>query len=155
MALTRANVEVLLIQRVGSLFTELGLDGTTANGSNPDLNDPIGTAIRKVGGSVSDLTAVADADLSGVATAKYDELIDRAELRALETALNAATRLVALAVGPRREQLGDIAMRLRLSVDDKRRQMRMEYGSGVSSLTAGVITLDLMQQNDDADGSLL
>jgi len=47
-------------------------------------------AIRKSGGSVADATAVADADVATVAEADVDQMLDLAELRALETARTAA-----------------------------------------------------------------
>ena len=57
MALTRAAVEAVLLRRVGSLLEEVGLDGSTVN--NSDLNDPIGYAVRQVGGTVADASAAA------------------------------------------------------------------------------------------------
>lgn len=48
MALTRANVEAILIRRLGGIFEAVGLDGATADGSNEDLNDPIGWALVSV-----------------------------------------------------------------------------------------------------------
>ena len=65
MALTRANTEAILIRRLGGIFEAVGLDGATADGSNEDLNDPIGWALRQLG-KPPDPTAVSDADVAAV-----------------------------------------------------------------------------------------
>lgn len=145
MTITRAQVETLLIKRVGTLFTELGLDGTSAQGYNADLNDPIGYGIRQCGEKVSDLTAVADSDLSSIT--EYDKLLDFAELRALRTALTVARRLVTIQEGPHREDLSDLATGLQTDIAAKQAEISEAYGLGVAQLEAGVLTLQFMETN--------
>lgn len=145
MALTRANVESLLIRRVGLLFTELSLDGTTVAGSNADLNDPIGYAIRQCGQTVDDPTVVDDADVARVSDT--DKLLDIAELRALETAHTAAVGMVTIAVGPRREHLSDMATRLEDLVKRKQETNAAVYGSGQQLLVAGVFDHAFQESN--------
>ena len=145
MALTRANVEYLLLRRVGSLFSEVGLNGATSN--NSDLDDPMGYAIRKSGGSVADATAVADADVTTVAEADVDQMLDLAELRALETARTAARRLVTTSLGPRREQLSDIAEGLEKDIAAKRADIMAQYGIVGSTIEGGVVSLRFAETN--------
>src|SRR5690242_14586451 len=102
MSLTRANIETILVKRCGPLMTAAGM-ATTVLGSNADLNDPIGYAVRKAGGSVTSFVAVADADIAGVDELGYDQLLDLAELRTLETILGNLDD-VDLRVGPRDEK---------------------------------------------------
>lgn len=148
MAITRANAEAILIKRLGALLTEAGLDGTTVTGTNADLNDPIGYALRKLGQTVTAPTAVADADLSGLGSDDYDEFFDLAELRSLETVHNTLTS-VNISVGPRREELSQLADRVAKRIADKRAAMAEEYGRGLKPLEAGYITLDFMEKGDD------
>lgn len=147
MSLTRANVESILIRRCGKLLTAADLNGTTVDGTNADLNDPLGYAIRKLGYTVTTPTSVADADVALVATSDYDACLDLAELRTLETVLNEVIRLVSVTVGPHREDLSDMAKALEAMIARKRKQIQDEYGT-FGTVTAGVIDLDFMEKGD-------
>lgn len=124
MALTRVQVEGVLIDRVGKVLTAAGLDGTTESGNNPDLNDPIGWAIRTLGHTVGNITAVNDSDLANVS--RVDALLDLAELRALENVLNNYT-LVDSEVGPRSEDYSDLADRLAKWLPTKRKAVERQH----------------------------
>lgn len=146
MALTATEVKLLLVKRVGPLFTEVGLDGSGS--SSTDLDDPLGFAIRKLGGTVATLNKVTDSDLVGVSETDYDRLFDLAELRGMETALSAARRLVSTSLGPKSEQFSHIAGGLEKDIAAKRRQMAAEYGAGISTLEAGAISLRFAESNE-------
>lgn len=148
MTITRAQAEKLLIKRVGALFTELELDGVTDSGTNDDLNDAIGYAIRQCGSTVSDMTEVADADLAAISTDETDKLLDYAELRALRTCLTIARRLVTFQTGPRREELSKLSEGLAVDIKAKFDEISETYGLGVASLEAGVVTLQFMESNE-------
>jgi hypothetical protein len=148
MAITRANVEVILIRRCGGLLTAAGLDGTTVTGTNVDLNDPIGYGIRFVGGAVTAITLVADADLSGISADDYDALLDAAEVRALESVLGNLDD-VNIKVGQLEEDRSDLAERVQKTLERKRTQLERTYGLGVSTLEAGMMTLDFATKGDD------
>jgi len=68
MTITRANVESILIKRVGKLMTAADMDGSTVGGTNADLNDPIGRALRRIGYTTASIIAVADVDIAGVSS---------------------------------------------------------------------------------------
>lgn len=147
MALSRANVETILIRRCGRLLTACDLDGTTVSGANGDLNDPIASALRTLGYTVASRVSVVDADLAGVASGNEEALLDVAELRTLESALQNLD-VVDVQVGPEKESLSQLGTRLEKAIDRKRAQVQRDYGIGLSTLSAGVITLGFAEQND-------
>ena len=145
--LTREDTEILLIRRVGTIFTAVGLDGTTIDGTNTDLNDPIGYGIRVAGGTVSSLVLVTDVDVATVATADYDEYLDLAEYRALENALgNFAS--VDIKVGPRDEKLSQLAAQLEKMIKFKRVVLELSYGYGVAALDTGTLTYEFAEHDE-------
>jgi len=148
MSLTRANVETILISRVGTLFDKAGMDGTTVDGSNTDLNDPIGYALRKLSYTVADPTSVADGDVDDVSSADYDALFDVAEVRALENGHLALLTIVSITVGPRKQEFSDMAKALGATIAAKRARIDAEYGLGSQGLEAGVIHLDFQEKGD-------
>ncbi len=147
MTITRAEVETILIRRCGSLLTAADLDGTTLNGTNVDLNDPIGAALRQMGYTVASLTAVADSDLQPVATDDIDQLLDIAELRTLEN-IEGNLDEVDITVGPRSESLNQLSTRVTKKIDTKRSAIEKTYGLGLGTLSAGVVSLDFMEKGD-------
>lgn len=140
MTLTRTNVETILIKRTGNLLQEAGLD-YIISGSNSDLNDPIGWAIRRLEGSVASVTSVADSDLSAIDTSDYDQLFDLAEYRTLEN-ISGNLTYVDLTVGPRSERLGQLAEMVEKRLARKRKQLAEDYGFGTEAEDSGIIHLD-------------
>lgn len=126
--MNRASVETVLIKRCALALEMVGLDSTTISGTNADLNDPIWTALRRVGYSVVNISSVSDADVAQV-TGDYERVvIDLAELRVLETCMNRATSLVDVSIGPRRESLSQFSDRLEKRIAQKQAQIVKEYG---------------------------
>ena len=148
MALTRANVEVILIKRVGALMTQAGLDGTTVDGTNVDLNDPIGYSIRQLDGTVADVTNVADSDLAGIGADDYDQLFDVAELRLLQNILQNLV-LTDIEVGPRKQWFDQLAKRLEKMVDFKRKLVDDKYALVVPVLSTGVLNLNFAEHDEN------
>jgi hypothetical protein len=126
--MNRANAEVILISRCGTALDAASLDGTTINGSNAALNDPLWYALDRLGYSVASISAVVDADIQAITSDDYAPFLDIAELRTLETVLNAATGLVDFSVGPRKESLSQFAERLEKTIQAKRQRVLQEYG---------------------------
>lgn len=146
MAPTRASVESVLVRRCGRLLTAAGLDGTTISGSNADLADPIGWAARQCGLTVASVTDVADADLAGLADSDTDKLLDLAELRTLET-IAADPNVTTRQADGAQVNLSDLFTRLEMRIARKRTQIQRDYGTGLGTLTAGVITLGFQETN--------
>lgn len=150
MALTRANVEAILIRRVGKLLTAADLNGTTMDGMNADLNDPIGYAVRRLGGTVASVVQVVDADLAGIASDDYDQLFDLAELRTLETIAGNLDD-VDITLGPRSESLSQLASQVDKRIEKLAEKVQRTYGVDVGTLSAGVIGLDFAEHEENED----
>lgn len=147
MAITRVDAETILIKRVGALLTAASLDGTTIDGTNVDLNDPIAFAVRRLGHTVASEVLVADTDIDDVAAADYDAFFDLAELRAKKNVLGNLT-LVDITAGPRSERLGQLAEQLRKDIDALQKAIQKDYNIGVGTLEAGIITLDFAEKDE-------
>ncbi len=146
MSITRANVEAILIRRAGKKMTVAGLDGTTISGSNPDLNDPIGSAILDMGYNPSSIATITDTDVSLVGNS-ISELLDRAELRLLRN-IAGNLDLVDIAVGPRKESLSQLHDQIIKQIDKLADDINSKYGSGISALDAGSVSLDFQEEQE-------
>ena len=146
MTLTSANVEAILVQRCGAYMTAAGMVVTVA-GSNANLNDPIGYAVRMCDGTVTDYATVANADILTVDPTDYDKLLDIAELRLLDSI---ATNLddVDLTVGPRSEKLNQLAQNLQAIMLRKADRVEKSYGIGAPLVGTGAIILDFADHNE-------
>lgn len=144
----RLKYEVILIRRTGKLLVAADLDGTTVDGSNADLNDPLGVAIREVGGSVGDISSVDDDDLATVDSSDVDWFIDTAELRVLES-IEGNLDDVDMTAGSQSRRFSQLATQVAKRIDRKKEQLEDKYGVGVPPLTPGVIKLDIADHNDD------
>lgn len=146
----RSEAEVVLIARCGTALTVVGKDGTTVNGSNPDLNDGLWYALDKLGYSIVSISSVSDGDVSAVTTEDIRPFIALAELRTLETVLNAATSLVDITVGPRRESLSQFSERLEKIVENYRANILRDFGDLFGSgLEAGVFSVSSMEDGEN------
>jgi len=142
MPLTRAQAETLLVARCGKLLAAVGLDGTTVDGTNAALTDPLAEALRSLAIAPASPAAVTTQDLAGVADASVPQLLDVAELRALETALANWTDPDQVAGQDNRQDLGRLRDSLEKTVARKSERARSLYGYGVdATASAGILTL--------------
>lgn len=148
MSLTRADVEAILVKRVGPLLTSAGMDGTTVDGTNADLNDPIGGSILNLGYTVLNIVSIVDADVAQVQADEYSEILNVAELLTLENILGNLDD-VDITVGPRTEKLSQIAAQVQRKIERIEARLKAKYGYGAASITASVITLDFAEHDDD------
>jgi hypothetical protein len=121
---TRANVEAITVQRIGGMMQVAGMDITTVDGTNTNLNDPIGWSVRKLGGLTLNPTSVTSAEVEAIAN--EDALLDLVELRTLESILTNYS-LVDSKVGPREESYDQLAKRLLILIPQKRAQIESEH----------------------------
>jgi hypothetical protein len=128
MAVTRAQVEAILISRVGGWLVLSDLDGTTVDGTNAALNDAIGFAIRLLGGTTANPALITDADLATVDDADLDKLLDIAEYRALYSAQGAL--FIDAKAGPVEAKRSAHGARLAALVSAKGLQLAVLYGIG-------------------------
>jgi hypothetical protein len=145
MTITRANVEEVLVRRAKRKMALAEFD-TSATGTNPDLDDPIATALRKMGFPAS--VPIVDADLDDLADTQQDEFLARAELRLLENILGSLD-ISDLSVGQRRESFGQIVDQVSKAIE--RLQSRIEQEFGVGALVAGNILLNFSQNSEDTE----
>lgn len=146
---TRAAFEAILVARCGRAMVAAHLDGTTTDGTNAALADPLAYGIRRAGGSVASFGAPGDADVQTVATGDLDMLADVAEYRLLNTILGNVLDQVTLSAGNLRRALSDQAKSLQARVDRKAADVKAQYGLGAATLAGGVNTLDFVQRGDD------
>src|SRR5512139_2266500 len=146
MTITRAQLETELLSRSKGYMTAVGMD-LTATGNNPDLNSPIGYAVRRSGGAVADPSTVTDADLSTFDAPDFDQLADIAEERLL---LNIKRRWakVNISVGQVSESLGQLADQLDNDIDFISKANAAKYSTSGAMLTAGVIDLNFTESPD-------
>lgn len=150
MALTRENIETVLVKRCGALLTAAGLNGTTHDGSNADLDDPIAVALLELGITPASITHPVDADCAHVSATDTLKCFDLAEVRTLESILGNLDE-VNITVGPRSESLSDLAKQVEQKLARLQAQLLRKYGIGQGTLTAGIITLDFAQKGDDPE----
>ena len=149
MAVTRANVETVLVARVGPLMTKASMDGTTVDGTNADLADPIGWALRVAGYTTADVSDPTSAEV-GSAEDDMDEVLALSELRTMENTLGNLDD-VDTAVGPRDEKLSQLAAQLEKMIKFKRVVLEKSYGYGVSALATGTLTYEFVEHQGGSD----
>lgn len=147
MTITRTQVERILIRRCGLLMTAAGLDGVTINGTNADLDDPIGTALRASGLTVADITFVADSDLASVTDELIDQVLDLAEYRALQN-VEGNLDQVDITLGPRSESLNQLATQIKPKIARLEARISRMYNIGMGALTAGTVALDFAEAEE-------
>ena len=148
MSYTRADAEAELVHRTSKKMALVGF-ATTVTGTNADLNSPLATSLRKMGLPVAG-SKVADGDLSTLTAAQYDEFLDRSELRLLQN-IYQNIDFTNIEVGPRREELGQLADQVQSAITDLSARIQAEYGVGASKLGHGSITHDYAAKGDDGD----
>jgi len=149
MSLTRANAEAILVKRVGPLLTAADM-AVTVVGTNDDLNDPIGRAIRDLGYTVTSVVSIVDADVAQVTESEYDQFLDLATLRTLESILGNYDD-VDIRVGPRDEKLSQTVELIEDKIKRLRDALERDYGWGMAVPVARVVTTDFASHGDDTD----
>jgi len=145
--MNRAQVEQILIKRCGKQMVAADLNGTTYDGTNVDLNDPIGYAIRQCGGTVADVTTVTATDVAFISADDHDKFLDIAELRLLENILGNLDD-VDITVGPVSEKLSQLSESIAKRVTRLQAKIEKEHGIGGATMEAGMITLDFADHRE-------
>lgn len=144
MTITRTQAETVLLARCGPMMGRAGMDDSTTDSTNADLNDPLGWAIMQLGGSVTDVTSVADADLATVGSDEEDYILDVAEYRLLENILTNLT-LTDLTVGPRSEKLEQLGDRIQKRLASLARRLGGYIGAGAAMIETGIVRRDFAE----------
>ncbi len=91
-----------------------------------------------------------DVDLSPLTASQYDELTDRAELRLLQN-IYSNIDFTNIDVGPRREELGQLADQVKQAITVLAERIQTEFGAGAATLKAGSVTFDTQAKFDDSE----
>jgi hypothetical protein len=137
MPLLVADVQAALAGRCGGLVASAGLDAAP---SSPAWLDPIASSARELNLTLASPLTVVDADLAGVPNGRVSQLVDVAELRALESALGNYSR-VTQAVGLGSQALGEVRVGLEAAITRKAKYVAEKYGVGRGSLSLGTVSL--------------
>lgn len=142
MAFTRANLEGLVVGRLGPLMEAAGLD-ISVTGSNSSLSAPLSKAARGVGAATADYATITSDELATIAAADLDPLFDLSEYRTLETVI---TNLddTDITTGPRSEKLSQLVAQA------ERRLNRLDsvLKSILHPPTAGYLSLDFVEHGE-------
>ena len=145
--LTRAAAESQLVRRAGKIMVRVGLDGTTQNGTNVDLNDPIRMAVRYMGLAVADAITVVDADVAPIIGWAIEQFLDLAEFRLFQSIWgNWAEVSQSISLGKYEAQ--QLADRIQLRIADLENRLRKPYGPNVGAVAVGAIALGQYIPND-------
>lgn len=151
MAVTISQVREVLKARAGGWIDAVGgRFADTFGSSGVGFRDPIAFALRQSGIVPSSPLEPVDADLTALADADIDKLLDFAEYRLLASCLQNFA-LVDISVGPHDEKLDQMRERLQAAVKAKLDYLGNTYGYGsatsgaASVLQAGVIGLDFQE----------
>lgn len=146
MAVTRANVETNLIRRLGNLMTKAGMDGSTADGTNTDLADPIAWGLRESGYSTADITNPTSAEVAA-AEEDIDQVMDLSELRTVESILG-GLKNVDITLGPRSESFHQLALQAEKKLAAIQDKVEKLYSFSASPLTTGTLTYEFAEHQD-------
>jgi hypothetical protein len=119
----------------------------TVAGSNADLDDPLGWALRQLGYTVADITSVTSAEVVSVSTTNLDKFLDFSEYRVLENILGNLD-VVDTKLGPRSESLSQLARQVQSRLDKLAKKLEDLYGFNAPFLEAGFLELDFAQHNE-------
>lgn len=149
---TRAQVESIMVRRVGRILEFWHLDGQVKDGHNADVGAALGRALLEVGGTLpTNLASPSDADVDGVDAADLARVLDLTHLHLIEACLDNADEVRGRRGVNEQEWNGRIA-ELRRRYDQKLAEVGARYGDGVGSAGVGTIALDFLQPDPDEVG---
>jgi hypothetical protein len=132
-ALTVARCGEILSARLGNVLYAAALDGTPASGI---WLDPLASAARDMGLALADPTTVTDDDLALLDATAVSQLLDVAELRALEIALDNYTA-TDTTTGNTKLFQSQVAERLEKLIVRKSDYVKARYGVGLGTVETG------------------
>lgn len=143
--LTRAVADVELVDRAGAYLALAGWS-VAVDGSNPATVGPLRFGLASLGRATASASAVADADLAGVASGDWDQLYDLAELRLKRNLLaKLGTMLFDQTMGDKSQSLGQVRDTLQAEVADLEARVKALYGHGLGRASAGSLDLGFAQ----------
>lgn len=141
MAIVVADLQTALANRCGGMFTAAGLDGSA---TSTLWLEPIASSARELNITLASPLTVVDADLAGVTQPQVSQLIDVAEFRALESALENFQK-VSQKISLGEQAKGEIRDGLENAIERKARYVRDKYGVGRGTLTGGEVCVPFQE----------
>ena len=151
-ALTSANFDLLLLNRLARKLSYAGLNSTLADGTNPALADGKVEAYRSLGLTPAGVLNLVDADLMGVPDSNVPQLLDVGELRTLENILGNRASPDQTADTDNQQWHGKFYEALEATIARKQARCERLYGYGLSALIPGVLELGFQETIDFATG---
>lgn len=145
--LTRAGFESVLIARVGRKMAAAGLDGTTKDGTNADLNDPIRRAVQSMGVATADPVTVADGDLASFSGFPAEKLFDLAHVAVLHNILG-NWAYVDQQTGQDYQNLNQFADQVRQEIASLEARLEKPYGPMLGGSQVAPMTTGQTMPND-------
>lgn len=138
-SLTRAQIESRLIVRCGTTMALVGLDGTTRDGTNDSITDPLREGLRTLGFDVANPVTVTDTDVAPVTGYLIERLLGLCELSILQQCVSQWYRAVRANPGEENKPWLDQALKtMQLQVTDLqaevRKPIRPKSGVGVTPM---------------------
>jgi hypothetical protein len=127
MALMRADAEEVLVRRCRGYMQRAGVAVAEPYGVNPDLNDPLASALGLLGITPASRRLLADADLATLQGSRVEAYLDVAEVCLLRS-LWGRLYQVDVAVGPRRESLSQLRRDLQERLKDRAAEVQRQWG---------------------------
>lgn len=134
MPLTRAILDPILVSLVGETLVLVNRDGTTVDGTNPDVSIGIGMALLGLGLPVADLRAVADAEILAVADSDQRRLVKVAQAEILENILSNWALPNSTAGTDNKQDYGGLRNAIEISAARLWRQIEENFGLGAGPL---------------------
>lgn len=147
MPATVANLEDVLIRRVGGKLKAAGLDATARDGTNADLRGPIIDAIRGLGRATASAVAVVDADLAAIPDAQLPRLYDLASIQALYACLGNLSECDEKAGGDE-QRLSQLVSQVNDAIKLYEGRLLKPYGPQVGGTAIGELTTARPMPND-------
>lgn len=148
MPMTRAQVETLMVRRLGRLMTYWNLDGSTVDGTNVDVGAALARTLMGLSLTPDDVTSPTDLELEDVAATSYPELLDLTHMYLLEACLDHTDEVREREGVNEQEWNGRIA-ELRRRYDQKRQEVAERYGEGLGTAGGGAITITWLTPEPD------
>lgn len=146
----RSDAEAYLTSRLGKSLIRVGKDGTTKNGTNADLAQPISYTLSLMGFSVASLASPGDGDLSSLAQVQYAEFYARASSAVLDAIVGWCDEVDEKG-GTQSQALSQFAKQIQAQLDRLDAKILARWGDAPSVIVFGTMT----EGTDRGAGGLL
>lgn len=145
-AYTVSKATARLVRKRRKWLAAVGMDTSTGAG-NEDAADALIGAMEWLEIGLDDPGRVSDDDLASVTAYQWAALIDIGDLKLMEAILGNADEVTS-SDNQRKKSASDFALWVQGTIDAKLAELKIKYGYGLASLTAGSIDLGFQATSD-------